>query len=165
MTSTQLIRKYIRIYVRKWAFLWLFCATICALPIFITALRYNVLSYDIYISAAPFIAALLLIFAHRIIAIRFERNILMQEQLLSVSFSDEQAERIADKVYLSRDWLICLGKCALHRQYIKDIFSEEVSSPKTGTTHQVIVDTVDDRSYTLWIEPQSSIEKINDWLS
>ena len=99
-----------------------------------------------------------------LIVARFPKAIKKQEELYSVCFSDHNAERIASKVYLSDDWIIYVGKCALYKQHITEITYNEIRNPKTGLTHEVIFQTQNDEAYTFWIECKESIEKIEKWL-
>ena len=161
--SNESIQKYISIYMKKWSLLWLLCATVCAVPIFILSVQYDNLSYDMFISIVPYAIAALLIIINRLLAIRFSETVQKQEKLYSVRFFDSNAERIADKVYLSDNWIIFLGKCALYKQHIIDMTFYEEHSPKLHT-HEVVFQTRNDAAYTFWIEPKEGIEKVKKWL-
>ena len=161
--SNESIQKYISIYMKKWSLLWLLCATVCAVPIFVLSLQYDNISYDMFISIIPYAIAALLIIINRLLAIRFSETVQKQEKLYSVRFFDSNAERIADKVYLSDDWIIFLGKCALYKQPITDITFYEMHSPKLHT-HEVIFQTQNDAAYTFWIESKEGVEKVKKWL-
>ena len=158
--SNESIKKYISIYMKKWSLLWLFCATVCAVPIFVLSLQYDNISYDVLV---PYAIAALLIIINRLLAIRFSETVQKQEKLYSVRFFDSNAELIADKVYLSDDWIIFLGKCALYKQHITDMTFYEMHSAKIHT-HEVVFQTRNDAAYTFWIESKEGVEKVKKWL-
>ena len=146
--------------MKKWSILWLSSALLCTIPLLVVSVKYGNFSYVFL----PLFAAFVLILIHRLIVARFPKAIKKQEELYSVCFSDHNAERIASKVYLSDDWIIYVGKCALYKQHITEITYNEIRNPKTGLTHEVIFQTQNDEAYTFWIGCKESIEKIEKWL-
>ncbi|MBR6769009.1 MAG: hypothetical protein IKM34_05940 [Clostridia bacterium] len=160
MSSEQAIQKYVSLYMKKWSILWLSSALLCTIPLLVVSVKYGNFSYVFL----PLFAAFVLILIHRLIVARFPKAIKKQEELYSVCFFDHNAERIASKVYLSDDWIIYVGKCALYKQHITEITYNEIRNPKTGLTHEVIFQTQNDEAYTFWIECKESIEKLEKWL-
>ena len=146
--------------MKKWSILWLSCALLCTIPLLVVSVKYGNFSFVFL----PLSVAVILILIHRIIVTRFSQIIKQQEELYSVCFSDHNAERIASKVYLSDDWIIFIGKCALYKQHVSEMRYYETRSSKTGLTHEVIFHTQSDEAYTFWIEPKESIEKVEQWL-
>lgn len=160
MKSEQTIQKYVSLYMKKWCILWLSSAALCTIPLLVISVKYGNFSY-IFL---PLSVTVILILIHRLIVARFPKAIKKQEELYSVCFSDHNAERIASKIYLSDDWIIYVGKCALYKQHITEMTYNEIRSPKTGLTHEVIFQTHNDEAYTFWIGPKESIEKVEKWV-
>lgn len=161
MSSKQTIQKYVSLYMKKQSILWLSCALLCTVPILVLCVKHNVFSYYVFL---PLSVAVILILIHRIIVTRFSQIIKQQEELYSVCFSDHDVQRIGTKVFLSKDWIIFIGKCALYKQHVSEMRYYETRSSKTGLTHEVIFHTQSDEAYTFWIEPKESIEKVEQWL-
>ena len=164
INSDKLIQKYESVYMRRWCFCWLFCATLCAVPLLIASLTNNVLPYDLLITPVPYVIAGLLISVNLVLCKNFKKSIKPQEELYSVSFSDNYAEQIDDLTYLSDEWIICAGKCALYKNHIKNITVIQTNNTKKGITHEIVFETQSGDRISLWIAPKKSVEKIQNWL-
>ena len=164
MKSTSKIKKYILIYMKRYIFLWLFCATLCAVPIFIVSLQYDILPYDMFICLVPYGFAGILILINGILLTRFTDSITKQEKLYSISFSDDEATRIDDVVYLSREWLVCIGKFALYKKHISKMYFHEENNPKNGISYNIVLQTLDDQNRYFYVGNKNAVEKIERWL-
>ena len=157
-----LIKKYIKIYLKRNLFLALFCAIICFIPLFSVSLIYAVLSYDLIVSFAPFPLALICVLISALPIIRFREMIEQQETLYNTSFSDDKVEHLETTLFLSEDWLIWAGSCALHKKHIQSIKYRSVSG-RAGSSNKVTITTVNNERYVIWCLSVANIDKINAW--
>ena len=157
-----MIDKYIRIYNKRNINLAFVCATMVFVPLFIVSLFYDVVQEDIWVSFAPFIMALGCIAIASLFTKRFRKMIYKQEQLYDVQFQDVDVVHLETTLYLSKDWLIWAGSCAIYKEHIKSI-SSTLRHGRPGSSNEVVIKTVDDRQYRIWCLSSSNIKKIKKW--
>ena len=158
-----MIDKYIKIYYRRNIQLALICATIVFLPLFIVSLFYDVIPADTLISFVPYILAALCVAIVSLFTIRFRKMIHKQEQIYSVKFQDTDVVHLESTLYLSNDWLIWAGSCALYKGHIQSIRSE-LCHGRGGSSNEVVIKTVDNKKYTIWCLNSSNVKKIKEWM-
>ena len=109
---------------------------------------------------------MLLIGICRLLFIRFEKSVCLQEQKYFVEFSDTASESLSNtgKVYLTNNWLINLPHWALFKEHIKEITYDKFNSRK-GDRYCCFIHTADDVNYTVWLSSLEAAEKIEKWLS
>ena len=93
---------------------------------------------------------------------RFRKMIHKQEQLYDVQFQDMDVEHLETTLYLSKDWLIEAGSCAMYRAHIKSINSA-LRHGRVGSSNEVIIKTVDNKQYRIWCLNSSNVKKIRKW--
>ncbi len=159
-----MIGKYVNIYHKRNIQLALVCATIVFVPLFVVSLFYDVVPEDTLVSFVPFILAALYVAIASLFTKRFRRMIHKQEQLYNVQFQDTDVVHLETTLFLSKDWLIWAGSCALYKEYIKSI-SSTLRHGHAGSSNEVVVRTVDDKRYTIWCLNSSNVKKIKKWKS
>lgn len=157
-----LVEKYIRIYLKRNSILALICATIVFIPLFIVSLIYDVLSYDLIVAFIPFPIALICVLISFLPIFRFRKMIVRQESLYGTLFSDTEANRLETTLYLSKEWLIWAGSCAIHKKHIHSI-KQKVVSGRVGSSYKVTITTVDNKRYVIWCTSAADIKKIKAW--
>ncbi len=157
-----MVEKYIKLYVKRNIFLALFCATIAFLPLFIVGLIYDVLSYDLVVAFIPFPIALVCVLISLLPIIRFKKMIIQQETLYNVVFCDTDSINLETTLYLSKDWLIWAGSCAIHKKHIHSVKHKLVTG-RVGSSNKVTIQTNNNKRYTIWCLSSSNIKKIKDW--
>ncbi len=157
-----MVDKYIRMYNIRNVKTALLCASIASLPLFLVSLFYDVIAEDTLISFLPFVLAAVVVAFASLYTIRFKKLICKQEQLYGVQFQDSNAKRLETMLYLSDDWLIWAGSCALYRRHIQSL-SAVRRYGRSGASNQVRIKTVDGEEYTVWCLNASHIKEIREW--
>ena len=157
-----MIDKYIKIYHKRNILLALMCATIVFLPLFVVSLFYDVVPDDTLVSVVPFILSALCVAIASLFTKRFRTMIHKQEQIYSVKFQDTDVVHLETTLYLSKDWLIWAGSCAIYKENIKTINSK-LRHGRVGSSNEVIIKTVDNKQYTIWCLSSSNVKKIKEW--
>ena len=157
-----MIDKYIRIYHKRNIQLAFVCATIVFVPLFVISLFYNVVPEDTLVSFVPYVLAAACIVVASLFTKRFRKMIHIQEQLYDVQFKDTDVEHLETTLYLSKDWLIWAGSCAMYRAHIKTINSV-LRHGRVGSSNEVIIKTVDNKQYRIWCLNSSNVKKIMKW--
>ena len=116
-----MIEKYTKIYLKRNIILALICATIVFIPLLIVSLIYDVLSYDLIVAFMPFPIAFIFVLISFLPIIRFRKMIRQQESLYDTVFSDTDADHLETTLYLSNNWLIWAGSCAIYKNHIQSI--------------------------------------------
>ncbi len=138
-------KKYIREYFKRNLLLIGFCTLICAIPFFIAALMNDVIKNDMLLCVFTIIFGVVIFGVSMLYVIRFKKMIARQEELLGVTFNDNNACAIDNFCdYISDDWFIRSGSVAFHRRYIRSIEVEGESSPRS---FRLTIRTIDDRVY------------------
>ena len=83
--------------------------------------------------------------------------------MYSVKFQDTDVVHLETTLYLSKDWLICAGSCAMYKEYIKSI-SSKLRHGRAGSSNEVIIKTVDNKQYAIWCLSSSNVKKIKEWV-
>lgn len=157
-----MVEKYIKLYLKRNALLALFCATIVFIPLFIVSLIYDVLSYDLVVAFTPFLIALVCVFVSTLPIIRFRKMISQQEALYNILFSDAEADHLETTLYLSKDWLIWAGSCAIYKKHIRSI-RYRLESGSAGSSYRGTITAVDNKRYVIWCLSASNIKRIKVW--
>ena len=157
-----MIDKYIRIYHKRNIQLAFVCATIVFVPLFVVSLFYDVVPEDTLVSFVPYVLAAVCIAVASLFTKRFRKMIHKQEQLYDVQFQDMDVEHLETTLYLSKDWLIEAGSCAMYRAHIKSINSA-LRHGRVGSSNEVIIKTVDNKKYRIWCLNSSNVKKIRKW--
>ncbi len=133
-----MVERYIRIYRKRNVSLALICATIVFIPFFIVGLIYDVLSYDLIIAFLPFPLALVCCLIGIFPNLRFRKMIAQQEALYNTKFCDAGVVHLETTLYLSEDWLIWAGSCAIHKKHIRS-FKSKLVSGRAGSSNRVTI--------------------------
>lgn len=157
-----MVNKYIRIYHKRNISLALTCAIIVFVPLFVVSLFYDVVQEDILVSFVPFVLAAGYVAIASLFTIRFKKMIEEQEQLYKVKFQDTGVAHLETTLYLSKDWLIWAGSCAVYRKHVKSINST-LRHGRVGSSNEVSIKTVDNKQYTVWCISASNVKKIKKW--
>ena len=157
-----MIDKYIRIYHKRNIQLAFVCATIVFVPMFAVSLFYDVVPEDTLVSFTPFIIAAVCIAIASLFPKRFRKMIHEQEQLYDVQFQDTNVVQLETTLYLTKDWLIWAGSCAVYRAHIKSI-NVALRHGRVGSSNEVIIKTVDNKQYRIWCLNSSNVKKIKKW--
>ena len=157
-----MVSKYIKIYHKRNVQLALFCATIAFIPLFVVSLFYDVVPEDTFVSFVPFVLAAVCIAVASLFTIRFRKMIEEQEQLYNIQFEDTDVIHLETTLYLSKDWLIWAGSCAMYKEHIKSI-SSALRFGSAGSSNEVVITTVDNKQYTIWCLSSSNVKKIRQW--
>ncbi len=158
-------RKYCGIYARSVAKVCFCIASPLFLLFFIASLFADTLSYDTYISFIPFIIAALIPGVAWLRGYAGKKEIALQEKMLGVSFSDNNAERLYKKGtnwFLSDDWVICCGRTALHRGFIDSV---NIFSKKDGRyyQHTLKIMCIDGKTRCFRSTRAAEFRKIQKW--
>ena len=157
-----MIDKYIRIYHKRNIQLAFVCATIVFVPLFVASLFYDVIPEDTLVSFVPYVLVAAYITVASSFTKRSRKMIHKQERLYGVQFQDTDVVHLETTLYLSKDWLIWGGSCALYRAHIKSIKSA-VRHGRVGSSNEVIIKTIDDKRYRIWCLAPSNVKKIQKW--
>ena len=157
-----MIDKYIKIYHNRNIQLALICATIVCVPLFVVSLFYDVVPEDTLVSFVPYILAAMCVAIASLFTKRFRKMVHEQEQLYGVQFQDTDVAHLETTLYLSKDWLIWAGSCAVYKEHIKSI-SSALRHGGAGSSNEVVVRTVDNKQYTIWCLSSSNVKKIKKW--
>ena len=157
-----MVEKYIMLYVKRNSILAFICATIVFLPLFVVSLIYDVISYDLVVAFSPYPIALICVLVSLFPTIRFKKMVLQQESLYNTVFSDVGATHLETTLYLSKDWLIWAGSCAIHKEHIRSVKSKVVVG-RVGSSNKVTILTADNKHYVIWCLNSSNIKRIRDW--
>ena len=157
-----MVEKYIRLYMRRNMLLCLGLAILCWVPFFIASVIADVLAYDIVFSFVPFPIAFVCVLVSYIPTFRFKRMIKEQEAYYHTEFTDRGVRRLENTLYLSDDWLIAAGTCALYKKHIQGVYEKYINT-RSGGSHLVKITTVDDKLHSIWILSSPNIKKIQRW--
>lgn len=157
-----MINKYIRIYHKRNVRLALACAAIISIPLFVVSLFADVVQEDTWISFIPFVLAIACILVASLFTIRFKKMIEKQELLYKVQFQDTDVVHLETTLYLSKEWLIWAGSCAIYKEHIKSINSV-LRHGSAGSSNEIIIKTVDNKRYRIWCLSASNVKKIKEW--
>lgn len=157
-----MINKYIRIYHRRNIQLAFLCATIVFVPLFVVSLFYDVVPEDTLVSFVPYILAAACVAIASLFTVRFRKMIHKQEQLYDAQFQDTNVVHLETTLYLSNDWLIWAGSCAIYKAHINSISSAHRHG-RVGSSHEVIINTVDNKQYKIWCLNSSTVQNIKKW--
>lgn len=157
-----MIDKYIKLYHKRNIQLAFICATMVFVPLFVVSLFYDVVIEDTLVAFVPYILAAMCVAVAALFTKRFRKMIHKQEMLYSVQFQDTDVVHLETTLYLSRDWLIWAGSCAMYKAYIKSI-SFSTRHGRVGSSNEVIIKTVDNKQYRIWCLSSSNVKKINKW--
>lgn len=157
-----MVEKYIKIYLKRNLVLSLICAKLVFLPLFVVSLIYDILDYDIIVAFVPFPLALLCVVICALPIIRFRKMITRQESLYHTRFSDDGLIHLGTTLYLSKDWLIWAGSCAIHKKHIQSITYKLVTSG-VGSSNKITISTLDHKRYVVWSMSTTDIKKIKEW--
>ena len=154
-----MIEKYTKIYLKRNIILALICATIVFIPLLIVSLIYDVLSYDLIVAFTPFPIAFICVLISFLPIIRFRKMIMQQESLYDTVFSDTDADHLETTLYLSKNWLIWAGSCAIYKNHIQSI-QHKLETGRVGSSNKVTITTVDNKRYIIWCLSTKNIKKI-----
>ncbi len=154
--------KYIKLYLKRITFVALICAILVFLPLFLVSLIYDVLSYDLLVSFAPFFIGFVCVAVSALTIPRFKKMVAQQEKRYHAVFSDEGAQHLETTLYLSKDWLIWAGVSAIHREHIRSVRHRSVNS-RSGPSNKVTIRTADNKTYMIWCLSADNIRKIHQW--
>ena len=157
-----MVEKYIMLYIRRNTILAFTCATIVFLPLFVVSLIYDVISYDLLVAFSPFGIAVICILLSLLPIARFKKMVLQQEALYHTSFSDFEATHLETILYLSKDWLIWAGSCAIHKEHIQSVKHKRVAG-RVGSSNKVTITTADNKNFVIWCLSASNIKRIKEW--
>ena len=157
-----MIEKYTKIYLKRNIILALICATIVFIPLLIVSLIYDVLSYDLIVAFTPFPIAFICVLISFLPIIRFRKMIRQQESLYDTGFSDTDADHLETTLYLSKNWLIWAGSCAIYKNHIQSI-QHKLETGRVGSSNKVTITTVDNKRYIIWCLSTTNIKKIKRW--
>ena len=157
-----MVEKYTKIYLKRNITLALICATIVFIPLLIVSLIYDVLSYDLIAAFMPFPFAFICVLISFLPIIRFRKMIRQQEVLYDTVFSDTDADHLETTLYLSKNWLIWAGNCAVYKNHIQSI-EYKLETGRVGSSNKVTITTVDDKRYIFWCLNTTNIKKIKTW--
>ncbi|MBR6801047.1 MAG: hypothetical protein IKM61_04785 [Eubacteriaceae bacterium] len=157
-----MIDKYIKIYHKRNVQVAFACATIVSVPLFVVSLFYDVVPEDTLVSFVPYILAAMCAAIAGLFTKRFRKMIHKQEQIYGVQFQDTDVVRLETTLYLSKDWLIRAGSCAMYKEHIKSI-SSAPRYGRVGSSNKVVIRSVDDKQYTIWCLSSSNVDRIKKW--
>lgn len=159
-----MIDRYVRIYLKQIIQLALVCATIVSVPLFVVSIFYDVVPEDIFVSFTPYVIAAAWIAVAPLYTKRFRKMIHAQERLYDVQFRDTDAVHLETSLYLSKDWLIRAGSCAVYRAHVQSI-NAALRHGRAGSAYEVTIKTVDQKKYRIWCANSSNVRKIKKWNS
>ena len=101
--------------------------------------------------------------------IRFVRMIRRQEEMLGITFGEEEftptvlkASRLNQHYHFSDNWYMCEGSWALHRLYIVKV-TQKVSGARVGLQYHAQVETAEGKTYKLRMESASDLKHFYAW--
>ena len=122
----------------------------------------NVCPENIVILFLPFLLTMPFLFIASLYTISFKKMIKEQEQLYKIKFNDTDAVWLENVLYISKEWLIAAGTCAIYKPHLKSIKSIRHHG-KYGTSYRVIFNTINGKKYKIWINSPSDIQRIRKW--
>ena len=157
-----MVEKYIKIYLKRNILLAFICAFIVFVPLFIVSLIYDVLSYDWIVAFVPFPLALVCVGISILPILHFKNMITQQEALYKIYFSDTNAIHLETTLYLSKDWLIWAGVCAIYKNHIQTIKCKREFG-RAGSSNKLTITAKDNKRYVIWCLNSRNIKRINAW--
>ena len=141
-----------------------------ALLLLIVGLKQGVSRSDLFIGILLPLGGAAMIFAVFLYQpIRFVRMIHRQEEMLGITFGEEEfapthpkASRLNQHYHFSDNWYICEGSWALHRLYIVKV-TQKVSGARVGLQYYALVETVAGKTYKLHMESASDLKRFYTW--
>ena len=127
-----------------------------------TELDIDVVPEDTLVSFVPYILAAMCAAIAGLFTKRFRKMIHKQEQIYGVQFQDTDVVHLETTLYLSKDWLIWAGSCAMYKEHIKSI-SSAPRYGRVGSSNKVVIRSVDDKQYTIWCLSSSNVDRIKKW--
>ncbi len=158
MGKNDVINKYIKIYHKRNILFALFCSTATFVPLIIADLMYDVNLNDMLLSFLPFVMSGICVIFASLWTVRFKKMIKMQERLYHVQFQDEDVVHLDLIIYLSKEWFISAGTCAIYKPHIKSISYKRISN-----STYVIIKTLDDKKYKMFCKSTTNVNKIRKW--
>ena len=159
-----MVEKYIKLFIKRNILTALICAFLVFVPIFIVALIFDVLSYDLFVAFIPFPIALVCVLISLLPIIRFKKMIIQQEVLYNVEFCDTDSINLETTLFLNKEWLIWAGSCAINKKHIHSVNYKRVTG-RVGSSYKVTILTNDNKHYSVWCLSLSNIKKIKDWIN
>lgn len=159
-----MVDKYIRIYHKRNIQLATFCAVLVFIPLFVVSLFYDVVPEDTLISFIPFVLALICVGIASLFTIRFKKTIERQEKIYKVQFNDMDVVHLETTLYLSKEWLIWAGSCAIYKKYIKSLKATSRHG-RAGSSNEVIIKCVDGKNFKLWCKSSANVTRIRKWIN
>ena len=156
------MNKYIKIYFKRNTFLALILGILVWLPLFIVSLISDVLSYDLLVSFVPFFIGFAGVAVSALTIPRFRKMIDRQEALYHSTFPQGEAQHLETTLYLSEDWLVSAGVIAMHRKHIHSL-EHRTERNNSGTSNKIVIQTVDNKTYTIRYLGTNNIRKIRQW--
>lgn len=159
-----MVEKYIKLFIKRNILTALICAFLIFVPIFIVALIFDVLSYDLFVAFIPFPIAFVCVLISLLPIIRFKKMIIQQEVLYSVKFCDTDSINLETTLFLNKEWLIWAGSCAIYKKHIHSV-NYKKETGRVGSSYKVTIQTNDNKHYSVWCFSLSNIKKIKDWIN
>ncbi len=94
---------------------------------------------------------------------KFARMIKKQKLEFGVEFNDLNVSKLSHLVYLSQDWLIDCGTCALLRKSIIKITHVLQHGIRGGTSVKVTIYTTNNKSYNINVRDEQQVEELRLW--
>ncbi|MBQ9414898.1 MAG: hypothetical protein IJU16_07220 [Clostridia bacterium] len=157
-----MIATYIRIYMKRNIWLAFVCATMVFIPLFIASLIYDYVPYDIALSFILFGLAFICVLLSLLPTVRFKNMIANQEKQYAITFSDNHAEHLETTLYLSDEWLIWAGSCALYKKHIKSA-KPNLEAGRAGMSYRITLHTKDGKRYIIWCLNHTNKENVLTW--
>ena len=141
-----------------------------ALLLLIVGLTQGVSGSDLFIGILLPLGEAAIIFAVFLYQpVRFVRMIRRQEEVLGLTFGEEEftptapkASRLNQHYHFSDNWYMCEGSWALHRLYIVKVTQKSHLSG-TVRTYKAFVETAEGKTYKLRMESASDLKRFYRW--
>lgn len=141
-----------------------------ALLLLIVGLTQGVSRNDLFVSVLLPLGEAAIIFAVFLYQpIRFVRMIRRQEEVLGLTFGEEEFTPTAPRAaplnqhdHFSDNWYMCEGSWALHRLYIAKV-TQKVSGAGVGLQYHALVVTAEGKTYKLRMESASDLKRFYKW--
>lgn len=155
-------KKYIGIYVRRNLIAALLCAGIAVALMLVASLTNDAVPNDILISLIPLPIALCWFLLSLIPIIGFRKMIKQQEKQYGICFEDAEVIHLENGLYLSRNWLIVVGRCGLYKKHIRKM-KQKFIVEKGGSVYRIRILVEGDRRYTIRCRNEANVKKIRNW--
>ena len=157
-----MVEKYVKLYMKRNYLLGLWFVAICLAPLLISDLVYG-RTVGIQVGVVILFVVGMGVLVSYIPTSRFRKMIAEQEALYQTKFTDYGARRLEGVLYISEDWLIASGTCAVYKKHIRTVNEKYIGNRRWRGSYHVTLTTADQKRYVIVVQNKDNIKPIRKW--